>query len=528
MRVALVGGSRWSAGTGRVVNRSVIIDDGVIVELDADPGGTRLIDVGDGLVVPGFIDAHVHPLMAGLRMEACDLTTVEDRAVGERTIAEAASGLADGAWLTGGGWSYSWFERGCPTASLLDRLAPGRPALLDVRDGHSSWANSAALAAAGIGLDTPDPPDGRIERDESGRPTGTLHEGAMRLVEAVVPQPTPEQCDRALERAVSELVSLGITSIQDAWVGDTEQEAWLRRDGGLYVVGALWWDRERGPEQIPEILERSRSGAPGYLPGAVKLMLDGVCENFTASLGEPYSGPHPMADGHRGLDFIPPALVAEAVTAFDSAGLQCHFHAIGDRAVRIALDGVSAARSANGWDGPIHHIAHLQLVDPVDVPRFAQLRVAATCQPLWACNEPAMVDLTLPFLGARSGWMYPFASLSRAGALLAMGSDWPVSTPSVMDQISVATRRRPPGDDAPPPLGPGEALSLDEALTAATLGSARVNGVGRRRGRIRIGNVADLAILERDPFLVRDVAGIGVGTTVLGGTIVRRVGEGEE
>lgn len=483
---------------------------------DEDPTGAEQVEVGAGLLTPGFIDAHVHPVMAGHRIRTCDLTDIDDRDAAIRHIAERAAATADGSWLTGGGWLYPWFESGCPDARLLDELAPGRPAVLDVRDGHSSWANSAALDAAGITADTPDPTDGRIERRPDGSPQGTLHEGAMKLVESVVPLPTAAESDAAREVAMDRLIACGVTGIQDAWVSDDEHGAWMRRPAGPEVVGALWWDRERGLEQVPDIVDRSHERAAGYRPVSVKLMLDGVCENHTAALGADYVGL-----GQAGLDFIEPELVAEAVTALDAAGLQCHFHAIGDRAVRSALDAVASARSANGWSGPLHHIAHLQIVDPVDVHRFAHLRVAATIQPLWACNEEAMTELTIPYVGGdRAGWMYPFGSLLRSGALVAGGSDWPVSTPSVMDQVSVAVRRRPPGVDDVAPLLPAESIDLHAALTAFTLGSARVNRVAR--GRLGLGNVADLVLLERDPFVMGDPAGVEVSMTVLAGVVVHR------
>ena len=521
MRVAFVGGNRWSAGTGRVANRSVVVDGGRVVGLDIEPGGDRIIEVGAGLLVPGFIDAHVHPLTGGLRMLTCDLTETTSRDEAESRIAAAAESLPAGEWLTGGGWLYDWYSKGSPSARVLDRLAPGRPAALEVRDGHSIWANSTALALAGIDAGTPDPPDGRIERNADGTPQGTLHEGAMRLVESRIPEPDRNTLTAALRTGIAYLHRKGVTGWQDAGVTDLEHPSYLEIRPPTHVVGAQWWDRTRGVEQLAEIAERSRESAGGYHPTTVKLMLDGVCENFTAALNAPYHGQHGAGDDHSGIDFISPALVAEAVTAIDRLGLQCHFHAIGDRAVRSALDAVETARRANGWNGPFHHIAHLQVIDPVDVPRFADLRVAANCQALWACNEPAMVEMTVPYLGPeRSGWQYPFGSLRRAGALLAMGSDWPVSSGDVMDQISVAIRRRPPGDDRPETLMPDERLSLGQALTAFTVGSATINGIAGRTGRIRLGNVADLALLELDPFAASDPAGIGVEVTMASGQVV--------
>lgn len=521
MRVAFVGGNRWSTGTGRVANRSVVVDGGVVVGLDTEADVDRTIEVGAGLLVPGFIDAHSHPLTGGMRMLTCDLTETTSRDEAESRIAASAETLSADEWLTGGGWLYDWYSKGSPSAQVLDRLAPGRPAALEVRDGHSIWANSEALALAGIDADTLDPPDGRIERNADGSPQGTLHEGAMRLVESRIPEPDRSTLTSALRKGIAYLHRKGVTGWQDAWVTDLEHTSYLEIGPLPAVVGAQWWDRTRGVEQLPEIAERSRDTSGGYRPTTVKLMLDGVCENFTAALNAPYHGSHGAGDDHSGLDFIPPGLVAEAVTAIDRLGLQCHFHAIGDRAVRSALDGVEAARRANGWNGPLHHIAHLQVIDPDDVPRFADLRVAANCQALWACNEQAMVEMTVPYLGPeRSGWQYPFGALRNAGALIAMGSDWPVSSGDVMDQISVAIRRRPPGDDRPEILMPNERMSLDQALSAFTAGSATINGTAGRTGRIRLGNVADLVLLERDPFATSDPAGIGVEVTMASGQVV--------
>lgn len=518
MQVSFVGGWRWSAGTGRVPNRSVVVDGATIVGVDSDPSGDEVV-VGDRFLVPGFIDAHVHPMTGGMRILTCDLTEMPTRQAAEGRISHASSRLEAGRWLTGGGWLYEWYEGGCPSAMLLDSLAPDRPAAIQVRDGHSTWANSEALRRAGVTAATPDPPDGRIERLLDGTPQGTLHEGAMRLLDAVLPAVDETTNASALALGRQYLYSKGVTGWQDAWVTDRQHDGYLRTTATSQVVGALWWDRDRGVDQVDEIVQRSREGSASYRPTSVKLMLDGVCENFTAALNAPYVG-HPGGK-HTGIDFIAPEIIGEAVTLFDEAGLQCHFHAIGDRAVRHALNAVEAARTRNGWSGPLHHIAHLQVVDPDDVPRFAELRVAANCQPLWACNEAAMTEMTIPFLGEeRAAWQYPFGSLARSGALVAMGSDWPVSSGDVMDQISVAVRRKPPGDDGPPTFQPSERLSLDQALAGFTLGSAVINGEARRRGRIRVGNVADLVLLDRDPFAVSDPAGIGVELTMSAGHVV--------
>lgn len=459
---------------------------------------TMVVDLAGRVLVPGFVDAHVHPIHAGLRLLGCDLTELGSLAEARTAVASAVGARPDG-WILGGGWAYEWFPAGCPSAAELDALVGGRAAYLVGRDGHTGWASSAALAAAGIGADTPDPPGGRIERLPDGRPQGSLHEEAMALVESVTPRVTPADIDRALALGVARLQRAGVTSFLDAWVTPDYHAAYVRAAGegrlGATVVGALRWDRSRGLEQIDE-LEDLRAGSAGdYRAAAVKLMLDGVCESFTASLRAPYLDPSGEPTGNRGLDLIDPGALPAIVSALDEAGFACHFHAVGDAAAGHALDAVARARRENGRSGLPHTVAHLQLVDPADVPRFGTLGVVAACQPQWACADDAMTRLTAPFLGPeRARRQYPFASLHRSGAVLAVGSDWPVSTPDVLSQLSVAVTRR---CGTAGPFLPEEALDPGTALTAATSGSARACGLDR--GVIRPGSVADLVILDRDP-----------------------------
>lgn len=260
--------------------------------------------------------------------------------------------------------------------------------------------------------------------------------------------------------------------------------------------------------------------APRYRPTTVKLMLDGVAENYTASLLEPY-----LSEGapgtNRGIDFIEPLALQDIVITLDRLGFQCHFHAIGDRAVRNALDAIQAARAQNGDTGGRHHIAHLEFVNSLDVPRFRELDVAANFQPYWACAEPQVVELTLPFVGPEQvERMYPFGSMLRAGAGLAMGSDWSVSTPDVMRQIEVAVTRRSPENRDAEPLIPTEALTLRQALAAATLGSARINRVENRAGTIEVGKDADLVVFDRNPFSEPPIGDTRVRLTMVGGRVV--------
>jgi predicted amidohydrolase YtcJ len=391
---------------------------------------------------------------------------------------------------------------------------PDRPAFLPNRDGHGAWVNSAALRLAGIDRDTPDPADGRIERDAEGHPSGTLHEGAMGLVNRHLP---PESIDRLTEALLigqQYLHSLGVTGWQDAIVGSYGDAgdpgpAYLQAaaQGALTgrVVGAIWWDRTAGLEQIPSLLERRERYRGGrFAATSVKIMQDGVAENFTASMLEPYCDGHGHFTDNAGISFVAPELLNQAVPMLDAEGFQVHFHAIGDRAVRECLDAVEHAIARNGRGDNRHHIAHIQVVHPEDIPRFRTLGVAANMQSLWAALEPQMVDLTLPFLGEpRSAWQYPFGDLLRSGAVLAAGSDWSVSTPDPLAAIHVAVNRKTaPGyeEGEYDAFLPEQAIDLATSLTAYTAGSAWVNHLDRETGTVEVGKYADLAVLDRDPF----------------------------
>ncbi|MFF5027419.1 amidohydrolase [Streptomyces collinus] len=489
---------------------------------------TEVVDLAGRLLLPGFQDAHVHPVPAGLELTQCDLsglTTAEETVAAVRAYAEAHP---DRAWVLGGGWSMEAFEGGVPTRALLDAVVPDRPVYLPNRDHHGAWVNSRALELAGIDRNTPDPADGRIERDASGAPNGTLQEGAMRLVGELAPAATAAERLAALLHAQRHLHALGITAWQDALVGDflgmdDPAGAYLTaaRDGSLTarVTGALWWDRDRGAEQIPELVAKRAEFSHGrFRAGTVKLMLDGVAENHTAALLDPYLDRCGCATANRGKSFIHPERLPTYVTELDALGFQCHFHALGDRAVRDALDAVEAARTANGPSDTRPHLAHLQVVHPDDVPRFARLGATANIQPLWAAHEPQMDELTIPFLGAeRAAWQYPFGALLRSGARLAAGSDWPVSSPDPLHGVHVAVNRVEPGGGAPVFL-PDERLSLADALTAYTAGSAYVNHLDDG-GRVAVGALADLVVLDRDPFAgpPEEIAETRVALTYVGG-----------
>jgi predicted amidohydrolase YtcJ len=493
---------------------------------------TRVVRAPGGVVVPGFQDAHVHPPFAGRTLLSVWLTDVEGLPAYLDVVAGYAASHPDVPWITGGGWAMEHFPGGTPRKEDLDRVVPDRPVFLFNRDVHGAWVNSRALELAGITRDTPDPADGRIERDpRTGEPTGTLHEGAAyRVNDTLVPAPDVAGWRAALLRAQEHLHALGITGWQDAWVTPDTLAAYLglAADGRLTAraVGALWWDRHRGPEQIPDLLaSRERAaGLPGFAT-TVKIMVDGVLENRTGALLEPYCDGCGGVTGNRGITFVDPEALAVAVTELAGHGFGVHFHAIGDRAVRAALDAVAASRSVRR--DLRHHIAHLQVVHPDDVPRFAALDVTANCQAYWAQSEPQMDELTIPFLGAeRAAWQYPFASIARAGGRLAMGSDWAVTTANPLEQLEVAVTRVDPEHRSNAPFLPGERLGLEQAFDAFTAGSAYVNS-DPDGGVLAVGRRADLAVLSQDVFAPSFATGgrvpladVRVELTVAGGRVV--------
>jgi predicted amidohydrolase YtcJ len=466
---------------------------------------TRVLRLDGGLVLPGFQDAHVHTAASGLELAQCDLHEVEPAAYAA-TVARYAAGHPDAAWVLGGGWVMDAFGTGGPHRAALDAAVSDRPVLLESTDGHSAWANGRALELAGITRATPDPPRGRIERDAAGEPTGALHEAAMALVGDLAPEPGQAEWEAAIERGQAHLHRLGITAWQDAAVEPDMLAAYraVAEQGRLSgrVVAALRWEVEAGQAQLADLVERRRGGNLGRLrAGAVKLFADGVFENRTAAMLEPYLDGDGRPTGNLGIAMLGAEELARVVTALDAEGFDVHVHAIGDRAVRDTLDAFQAATAANGRRDARHQIAHLQFVHPDDRPRFRRLGVVANAQPYWSCLDGYMRELTLPFLAPdRAGWQYPWASLRRAGAVLAFGSDWAVSTANPLEEIEVAVRRVKPGDPDGEPFLPSERIDLPAALDAFTSGSAYALRLEAETGSVTPGKLADLAVLDRDPF----------------------------
>lgn len=527
-------------GTAVLVRGTRIMAFGPEAELAAKREETdTLFDLGGNLLTPGFSDAHVHTVMGGVESLGCDLTVPEGIEAVLATIAAFAARTTAG-WITGGGWAMSDFPGGVPTAQLLDTVVCDRPAYLINRDHHGAWVNTHALQLAGISASTPDPADGRIERDEAGNPTGTLHEGAMDLVSARIPALAAATFGAGLLAGQARLHSVGVTGWQEAILGeyagypDTSRyyaEASAAGTLTAHAVGALWVPRTTTLDDIDglvtEFSERRRvNAAAGFPTNSAKIMVDGVAENQTAALLEPYLRSCTCApkdpDPGTGLTYLPVEVLNAVAVALDAAGFDLHLHVIGDRATRLGLDAIEAARTANGTTGGRHHLAHLQIIHPDDLARFGELGVTANAQALWACNDQQMTELTLPVLGAeRSSWQYPYRSLIDSGATLAMGSDWPVSSPDPWQGIHVAVNRRPPGDLGTEPLVASEAITLLEALTAYTSGSAWLNR-DDHAGTISPDARADLVVWDADPFGLpaSELHGIGADLVLASGVPV--------
>src|SRR5215470_13277134 len=545
--LVLTGGHAYLVDAARSWASAVAVAGGRIVAVGTDAEvsahigpHTEVVGLAGRMVLPGFIDSHIHASAGGLERIRCDLSGAHSLGGYLAAVRSYAERNPAAAWITGGGWSMDVFPGGVPSREDLDRVVPDRPVFLANRDHHAAWVNSRALALAGIGAGTPDPADGRIERDAGGEPSGTLQEGAMGLVERVVPRPGVDEQVTGIIEAQRYLHALGITGWQEAIVGDYAVvpdcfDAYLEADrrGMLTagVVGALWWQRGLGIGQLDGLVERrDQAGRAGrFQATSVKIRQDGVCENFTASMLSPYLDGHGHEANGCGSSFFGADELKEAVTAIDAQGFQVHFHAIGDRAVRETLDAVAAARSANGAGDGRHHISHIQVVHPQDLPRFRELDVLANCQPLWACEEPQMTELTLPFLGPeRSAWQYPFGSLVRSGAQLCFGSDWPVSSPNPLWEIHTAVNRTVPpgypygGSGGDEPFLPSERLDLAAALAAFTIGSAYVNHAELESGSIEAGKRADLVVLDRNVFShpAGEIALAQVDLTIVDGAVV--------
>lgn len=482
-------------------DRIVAVGTQAEVRAQVGPGGDL---ISGAAIVPGIQDAHVHAAFAGRILRHLNLDDLHDRSDYLDRIRSHAETHPEAAWIVGGGWYGPVFGDAGPTRQELDAVVPDRPVYLMNTDTHAAWVNTAALRLAGIDATTPDPWDGYYVREPDGHPTGCLQEGtAYTFWARHVPPDSVEDWMASIRVAQDHLHALGITGWQDAWVEEPLLRAYRRLDdeGGLTmrVVTALWWDRHRGMEQVEGLIERRAWGTGGRVDAnTIKIMLDGCPESCTGSMLDPYEGAFGDVHG-TGIQFVDAEALREAVVRLDAEGFQIHQHALGDRALRSGLDAVEAAIVANGTNDHRHHIAHLQLPDPADIARLAPLGVVANIQPFWGAPDPAIETLTKPKVGERAARLYPIGDVVRSGARMAMGSDWPVTTPNPWFEMEVAVTRQVIDQPDRGILDETQRIDLDTALAAFTSGTAFVNH-DDDAGAIAEGMRADLAVLDRDPF----------------------------
>ncbi len=507
----LLHGAFYTLDASRSWAEAVAVRGGRVVYVGTDAGAaalraakTRVVDLAGKMLLPGFHDAHVHPVSGGMELVECGLAGLKTQEEVFAAIRRYAAEHPNDPWIVGNGWELPVFPQANPTRQELDRIVPDRPVYLSAADGHSSWVNTRALEIAGVTRETSDPENGRIERDAAGNPSGTLRESATALVSSRLPKRTAKDYAEGLRRGFEMANRLGITSLIEADADDRILEAYadFARRGKLTarVVASLAVDLAKGEAQVPGLVRKRDRNTVGRLrPTAAKIFADGVIEAETAALLAPYLD----RPGWSGKPNLAPAAFERLAVALDRAGFQIHVHAIGDRAIRMALDALEAARKANGPRDARPLIAHLELIDPQDIARFHRLGVVADFQPLWAYADSYIRELTIPKLGPeRSRWLYPIGSVVSSGAVVVAGSDWSVSSMNPLEAIEVGVTRRDPDDPSVPVFLPEERVSLPAMLAAYTVGGAYASREEKETGSIEVGKAADLIVLDRNLFEV--------------------------
>jgi predicted amidohydrolase YtcJ len=498
------GGTIW---TGTDDTDALLIADGVVQAVGEQARGSAadVVDLEGGFLMPSFGDGHAHPLYGGLESAGPPVRPCESVDEIVAAVVKFAAENPDDEWIIGASYDSSLAPGGLFDAGWLDAAVPDRPVVLRAWDYHTMWCNSVALQRAGITADTPDPVLGEIPHREDGSVLGTLREwGAMDMINAVMPQRDEAVRVAALGTAADYYLARGVTWVQDAWVDPIDVDTYVeaaRRDALRVRFNlAFYADPRHFDSQITHFAESRRrvddAASPLLTAHTVKFFADGVVENETGALLAPYcSGLH-----DHGMRNWEGDSLADAARRVDELGLQIHIHAIGDAAVRQALDALEEVARRNGPRDRRSVIAHAQLVDDADIHRFAELGVIPNMQPLWAQLDALMTVLTIPRLGAeRADKQYRIKTIDKSGAPLAFGSDWPVSSGAPLDGISVATSRRT--TDGKPEGGwiPDEILPIERALSAYTAGVAYQAFAEHRWGQIIPGASADLVWLDRDP-----------------------------
>jgi len=491
---------------------------------------TEVTNLSGQMLLPGFHDSHAHVLIGVFTEENCDMLrvpTVEEVEV----VLEGCTnleGFGDDGWILGGGWGEWLFEHGNPDKAVLDRLFPERPVYLESSFGHSAWVNSVALEKAGIHRETVVGDDGVIIRDpETGEATGALHDSAMMLVKNVTPDMTMDFQLKSLRAAVNMLHENGITAvIEPGMDGDLIAPVVALADAGVLDVRVLVslspinWQPGVFDDGIYEFIkQRERWRRPDLDVDSVKIYMDGVVEVGTSPLLEPYL----VEEWGTGPYFYTQEKVNEYFTRFDAMGLQVHTHAIGDAAVRMALDGYETMREVNGMSDNRHHITHLQLIHEDDRPRFGELGIGATFQALWAYPDEAALALDVPVLGRERTWqMYPIRSVHEAGGRINGGSDYWVTQVDPLLAIETAITRQDPWTNEGEVLNEDERVDLVTMIDAYTINGAYTMSLEDKQGSIEVGKRADLVVLDRNLFDIpaSEISDANVTMTIFDGRTV--------
>ena len=517
----VAGSQPWAEAVAMAGGKIIYVGDNMGAARVRTPN-TKVLDLAGKMVLPGFQDSHIHLVTGGVELGQCNLNGLTSKEEIFAAIRKYVSEHPEKKWIEGGGWDLPIFPEANPSKEELDKLILDRPAFLSAADGHSAWVNSRALEMAGIMAKTPDPTGGRIERDpKTGEPSGTLRESAQELVSRFIPETTAEEYLNGLQAGLTLANRFGITSIQEADADEKLLDTYadFDRRGRLTarVLASIHVDPDKGVDQIADLVQKRQKYRGRFLRAEdAKIFMDGVLESHTAALLEPYLD----RPGDRGVPLVEPEALNRLATALDRAGFQIHVHAIGDRAIRMSLDAFEAAQRANGRRDARHHIAHLELIDPGDIPRFKELGVVANFQPLWAYADLYITKLTEPILGPeRSRWLYPIGSVARSGAVIVGGSDWPVSSMNPLEAIQVGTTRRDLGDATGTSWLPDELVDLPTMIAAYTVNGAYLSHQEKITGSLEVGKVADLIVLDRNLFEIpaSDIHRVKVVLTLLEG-----------
>ena len=538
--IVLVNGGVYTVDAERNWVQAVAVRDGQIVVVGSNESveayvvtSTEVIDLRGSMALPGLHDTHTHPLEGGYLMRQCDLSEDGSSVNAIVEILRLCVSETESEWIVGFGLDLALFDSNGPDKSLLDDIAPDRLFFVIAADGHTVLVNSRVLEIAGITSDTPDPPDGVIERRaETGEPSGTMRETAYDLVDAFRPRRQLDESVDAMRDALAAMSAVGITSFNDVWVGELEWQVYqaIERSGDLKmrIVNSLI-DEGVFEKHVGEEFERVLAARNDYASelinnDSIKIMVDGVLEGETAALVEPYIGlDHSGTLNHTSDE------LRQRVARYDAMGLQIHMHTIGDGAVRAGLDAIEYAREANS-DNPLsndlrHTLSHLELVHPDDLGRFAELDVSASFTGVWAYPTTWITDLNLPVLGQeRVERIYPIGSVHRAGAVVVGGSDWIYGSLDPLDSIEVAITRQNP-DDAEGLVGnTDESIDLATAIDAYTSTAAWAMHQEDRVGSIEVGKRADIVVLDRNLFEIpkTEINEASVRFTIFDGEIVYR------